>query len=42
MTPLQVGGFFRVRCKSRFAHGQIHQAWRIRREKVRGHDDDDL
>jgi hypothetical protein len=40
MIPFQVGGFFRVRCKSRFARGQIHQAWRIRREKVRGNDDD--
>jgi hypothetical protein len=29
-----------VREKSHFAHGQIHQAKRVKREKVRGFDDD--
>jgi hypothetical protein len=34
--PLTPGSFFRVSAKSHFAHGEIHQAKRIQREKLRG------
>ena len=38
--PLAPGGFFRVTANSHFAHGEIHQAKRIKREKLRGCDTD--
>jgi hypothetical protein len=36
---LQVGGWFLVKHRGHFAHGQIHQAWRIQQEKVAGNPD---
>ena len=37
---LQAGDFFRIKARSHFAHGEIHQAKRVRQEKIRGYDDD--
>jgi hypothetical protein len=37
---LQAGDFFCIKHKGHFAHGEIHQAKRVKQERVHGYDDD--